>query len=137
MQIPPEHVNAGKPRILIVDDEPENRRLFRKLVENKYPTVAIDEAPDGLEAVHNIRTHAPDLVILDLHLPGISGLQVCRIIREEQKGKIKVLAITGHNTDDSRRQALEAGADDFLGKPFMVKELAQKIEELLSRDPSA
>ena len=123
---------AQELRILIVDDEPENRRLIQKIVHKIYPEAVIDEALDGIETERKIRALPPSLVILDVQLPGISGLEVCRTLRAEPSfRKMRILAISGVNADDSKNDALKAGADDFLGKPFAVKELAQKLEKLV------
>jgi CheY-like chemotaxis protein len=118
--------------VLIVDDEPIVRRLIRKIVNNEFSNIEVAEAEDGFEAGQKVVTLAPCLVILDLKLPGINGLKVCRLIRKDSSlSRVKVLAISGHYTQDARDSALAAGADDFMGKPFESKELASRIKRLV------
>jgi len=132
MPIPSELEAQTVLRVLIVDDESESRKLILRVTRKVYPEAEIDQAADGFEAGHKINTLLPTLVVLDLQLPGVNGLKVCQMIRADQRlQKIKVLAITGYNAEEFNKQALEAGADDFLGKPFQVKELAEKLETLL------
>lgn len=135
MPIPPELEVEIKLKILIVDDEPQNRRLIARVVRQAYPEAEIDEAADGFEAGHKVGAFLPGLIVLDMQLPGVDGLKVCRMIRGDQRlSRIKILVITGHDVEESRKQALEAGADDFLGKPFEMKELAGKLETLLAKE---
>ncbi|MBI3549102.1 MAG: response regulator [Elusimicrobia bacterium] len=132
MPIPPELASEAKLRILIVDDEAQNRKLINRIVRKQYPEAEIEEAADGFEAGHKINTLLPTLVVLDIQLPGVDGLKVCRTIRGDQRfSGIKILVITGHNLEEARKQALEAGANDFLGKPFSIEELADSIGRLL------
>ena len=132
MSIPSELLIETKLRILVVDDESQNRKLVNRVVRKNYPEAEIDEATDGLEAGHKINTFLPTLVVLDLQLPGMNGLKVCKMIRSDQRlQKIKILVITGHNVEESREEALKSGADDFLGKPFSVEELSTSIARLL------
>ena len=133
MAIPPELIAEGKLRILVVDDESDNRRLIRKLLRKTYPEAELDEAIDGFEAGHKIHTFLPSLVILDLQLPGVNGLKVCQMMRSDPRlQKIKILAITGHDVEESMKAVLDAGADDFLGKPFEIKNLTEKLEKLIA-----
>lgn len=132
MTIPPELAAETKLRILVVDDESENRRLINRAVRKLYPEAELAEAADGFDAGHKINTFLPALIVLDLRLPGANGLKVCQLIRSDERlRKIKILAITGYNMEESKKQALEAGADDFLGKPFEIKELTEKLQKLL------
>ncbi|MBI5201538.1 MAG: response regulator [Elusimicrobia bacterium] len=129
--VPPELAAGNRLRVLIVDDEAVNRRLIQKVIRKSLPEAAIEEASDGFEAGHKMNAFLPAIVILDLRLPGIDGLRVCRMIRAEDRFRgVKVLAITGYDFEDSKRRALASGADDFLGKPFEIGELAQKLAAL-------
>lgn len=121
-----------KARVLIVDDESTARRLMRRLIEKKWPKIEIDEASDGYEAGFKTRDLRPNLVILDLLLPSIDGIKVCRIIRKSPDLKdTKILAITGYKAEKSRRVFLKAGANEFLTKPFSSEDLVRKIGALL------
>ena len=131
--IPPELEAAARVKILIVDDEPQNRRVIERVARLAYPEAEINEAVDGFEAGHKLHAFLPTLVVLDLRLPGIDGVRVCRMIRKDSRLRaIKILAITGNSIGESKRAALNAGADDFLGKPFNVSELTARLKGLLS-----
>lgn len=131
MPIPPD-LSDAKQKILVVDDEPQNRRLINRVIAKNFPEIEIHEAVDGFEAGHKVGALLPTLIVLDLQLPGVNGLKVCQMIRaDERLRKIKILVITGQDVEESRRRALEAGADDFLGKPFEVGDLAAGIGRLM------
>jgi excisionase family DNA binding protein len=130
--VPPELKSAGIQRILIVDDEPEIRKFIRGVISEKRPESEILEAGDGFEAGHMIVTSMPKLVILDLKLPGVDGFKVCRTVRADPAlAPVKILAITGIDADQSRAMILEAGADEFLAKPFTAEDLALKLDALI------
>jgi excisionase family DNA binding protein len=119
---------SGATRILVVDDEPEMRRLMRRLVSERFPRAEVHEAVDGFEAGHKIATLSPEVVILDLRLPGMDGYRVCRTVRADAAFKsVKILAITGAAAEEARRRVLEAGADGFLAKPFQAEDLAESL----------
>lgn len=121
-------------RILIVDDEANNRRLIRRVVKKEFPDAELDEAADGFEAGHKVHSFLPTLVVLDIRLPGLDGYRVCRMFRGDPKlESIKILAISGFDVAQTRQEALDAGADDFLGKPFDVGDLTKKLAELLAQ----
>lgn len=133
MPVPPElGPGSGGPRILIVEDDAQNREVMRRVVGQRYPSAAVDEAADGLEAGYKIHSAAPSLIVLDLQLPRVNGFMLCGMIRADERLRgIKILAITAYNTEESREQILRAGADDFLGKPFEVGEFLGKISSML------
>jgi excisionase family DNA binding protein len=125
-------LNISVPRVLIVDDELPARRLMRRLIEKAYPKVEIDEATDGYEAGFKTRDFRPSLVILDLLLPCIDGIKVCRIIRKSPDLKgTKIMAVTGYKAEKSKRVFLRAGANEFLTKPFSTEEFVRKVGQLL------
>lgn len=127
-----ELLENGRKTILIVDDEAGIRRVVRRTLQKIYPRAQIHEAEDGFDAGKKAARLKPALVILDLKLPGVDGFKVCRDIRaDEQLKGIKVLAISGHNAEEWRKESLSAGADDFLGKPFLTEDLEQKVRALL------
>ncbi|HBB66051.1 MAG: hypothetical protein A2X28_06245 [Elusimicrobia bacterium GWA2_56_46] len=119
-------------RILIVDDEALVRKLLNRIVKETFPDADIYEAEDGVDAVHKIADLSPALVILDICLPMVNGLQVCNIARRGGRfGGAKILAVTGIDTAETSIKATEVGADDFLGKPFEIREVKEKLIKLL------
>ena len=134
MPVPPdlEEKTRGHLKVLVVDDENELRRVMVRALKKNLPEAQTYEARDGFEAGKLVLDTLPDLVILDLNLPGIDGFRVCANIREDDRLKeTRILAITGQNTGEVRQRILRAGADDFLGKPFEVKDLVEKVFRLL------
>jgi two-component system, OmpR family, KDP operon response regulator KdpE len=115
--------------ILIVDDEPQIRRVMRTTVTSQG--YAVVEAKSGEEALDRIRNERPDLIILDVNLPGISGLETCREIRASSD--VPIIMLTVRNTERDKVQALDAGADDYVVKPFGVEELMARIRATLRR----
>lgn len=119
-------------RILIVDDEEPVRKIIKRALKKNYPEAELYEAEDGFEAGQKISQIIPTLIILDLKLPGIDGLKVCKMIRSDEKLKgVKILLISGQNPEESEKKSLNAGADAFMGKPFDINELNEKIANLL------
>lgn len=132
MPLPPELASLEKKRILVVDDDPKVLAPIVRILKTKkgYETFT---AVDGFQAGEQVSDHNPNLVILDIMLPGIDGFKVCKMIKERDKN-IKVLAITGYNTKENRKKILDAGADAFLPKPFEMKKLIENVEALLGED---
>lgn len=119
-------------KILVVDDEIEIVDFIKDLLKGTIPH-RFESASDGFTAGQKIQTFLPDLVILDLLLPGIDGFQVCKMIRQQEETKnIKILAVTGYDSADIRDKILQSGADDYLGKPLEFKKTLEKISKLLS-----
>lgn len=115
--------------ILIVDDDREIRRLLGDyLTRNGY---RVSTAADGTEMRRTLATAAPDLVVLDIMLPGTDGLELCREIRA--KSAIPVIMLTARDEDTDRVVGLEMGADDYLAKPFNPRELVARIKSVLRR----
>jgi two-component system KDP operon response regulator KdpE len=116
-------------RILVVDDEPAIRRTLRvNLAARGYDVIAVETGEEGLEAVE---TRLPSLVILDLMLPGMSGLEVCRAIRA--MSPVPILVLSARGEEHTKVRALDLGADDFLTKPFGMDELLARVRALLRR----
>ena len=119
--------------ILVVDDEPQIRRVMRTtLAAAGYSIV---EARTGEEALEKIRDKRTDLVLLDMNLPGLGGLEACREIRRDSD--VPVIMLTVRNAERDKVLALDAGADDYVVKPFGVPELLARIRAALRRSTSA
>lgn len=102
------------------------------MLEKNDMDIKIDSAMDGFEAGKKAVSFLPDLIILDLKLPGIDGFQVCKNIRNEEKLKnTKILAITGYDTPENKKKILECGADDFLAKPFEMETFINTVKKLM------
>ncbi|MDQ3539363.1 MAG: response regulator transcription factor [Chloroflexota bacterium] len=119
----------SRPRILIVDDEPNVRDTVAFNLQREGLEVSF--ASDGVAAIDLARSLQPDVVVLDIMLPGIDGFQVCRTIREESTVPILLLSARGEEID--RVVGLELGADDFLAKPFAMRELVARVRAMLRR----
>ena len=133
MPVPAELASLTKLLFLIVDDEEQNRKVITRVLRSSYPDAGIEEAVDGYEAGHKIHTLLPTLVLLDMQLPGVNGIKICETMRGDPGLRnIKILAITGYDIEESRTRILEAGADDFLGKPFTIQALTEKVVNLLA-----
>jgi two-component system, OmpR family, KDP operon response regulator KdpE len=114
-------------RVLVVDDETAIRRLLR--VSLTAHSHKVFEATSGQEALEAVMSHRPDLIILDLGLPDIEGLQVTRLLREWTQTPIIVLSVRDHETN--KIAALDAGADDYMTKPFSIGELMARLRVAL------
>ncbi|MBI3910618.1 MAG: response regulator transcription factor [Armatimonadetes bacterium] len=116
-------------RALVIDDEPQIRRALRAGLEsNGYSVTLAENGEQGLDLA---ALHSPDVVILDLAMPGLDGFQVCRQLREWSKVPIIVLSVREGEADKIR--ALDLGADDYLTKPFSIGELLARIRAVLRR----
>jgi two-component system alkaline phosphatase synthesis response regulator PhoP len=120
------------PRILMVDDEKDIVDLIAYNLEKEgYETL---KALDGEKALQLVRTKTPDLVVLDLMLPGIQGLEVCKRIRKDpETAFIPIIMLTAKGAEIDKIVGLEVGADDYITKPFSVKELLARIKAVLRR----
>jgi two-component system, OmpR family, KDP operon response regulator KdpE len=124
-------MSAG--RILAVDDEPQIRRVLRTtLTDAGYE---VDDAKTGEEALEKVREFRPDLVLLDMNMPGMGGLAACREIRADLN--IAIIMLTVRNAEADKVNALDAGADDFITKPFSTPELLARIRAALRRVPAS
>jgi two-component system response regulator VicR len=115
--------------ILVVDDEPAIVDVLSYNLEKAHYRVVV--AYDGEEAIEQARREKPDLMILDLMLPGLDGLEVCREIRRE--GELPIIMLTARDEEIDRVVGLELGADDYVVKPFSVRELMARIKTVLRR----
>ncbi len=124
-------MSAG--RILVVDDEPQIRRIMRTTLTGAG--YEVDDAKTGEEALEKLRDYHPDLVLLDMNMPGMGGLAACREIRAGTG--VGIIMLTVRNTEADKVQALDAGADDFVNKPFSTPELLARIRAALRRVPAS
>lgn len=121
---------AGK-RILVVDDDVKTVELVKLYLNRDGYRVLT--AFDGEEALRLARESRPDLIVLDLMLPGIDGLDICRILRAESD--VPIIMLTAMTTDRDRLTGLDLGADDYITKPFSPRELAARVRAVLRRFP--
>ena len=119
-------------KILVVEDEADIRELLRyNLAQEGY---AVEEAGDGAEALDRITRRAPDLLVLDLMLPQMSGLELCRRMRSNpETAKLPILVVTAKGAEVDRILGLEMGADDYVVKPFSPREVVARVKALLRR----
>jgi len=118
-------------RILVTDDDPQIRRVLRSaLVTQGYQVVA---ARNGEEALERMRDEKLDLIILDMNMPGMGGLETCRLIRSTSD--IALIMLTVRDAESDKVEALDAGADDYITKPFSSPELLARIRAALRRTP--
>ena len=121
---------AGK-KVLVVDDDVKTVELVRLYLDRDGYQVLI--AYDGIEALRLARESYPDLIVLDLMLPDIDGLEVCRTLRHESD--VPIIMLTARTTDQDKLTGLDLGADDYVTKPFSPKELAARVRAVLRRLP--
>jgi two-component system KDP operon response regulator KdpE len=122
-------MSAG--RILVVDDDPQIRRVMRVTLTGQG--YEVDDVKSGDAALEKLRDARFDLVLLDMNLPGLSGLDTCREIRGQSE--IAVIMLTVRDSDNDKVAALDAGADDYVTKPYNVPELLARIRAALRRTP--
>ena len=122
-------MSAGK--ILVVDDDPQIRRAMRATLTSRGYEVA--DARTGEEALDELRAGSYDLVLLDMNMPGLGGLETCRLIRAGSETAIIMLTVS--NSEKNKVDALDAGADDYITKPFSMPELLARIRATLRRVP--
>ena len=117
-----------KPKVLVADDEPDMLKFLKSQLEKYYEVV---EAVDGNQAVEKAKQFLPDLIVLDMMMPGKDGIQACRELKEQVSTKsIPVILLTARADEDTKFSALNAGASDFLTKPFSTTELHVRIKNL-------
>ena len=119
-----------RPRILVVDDDKRIAASVRRALT--YEGYDVEEVHDGFDALIAARNHKPDAVVLDLMLPGMDGVEVCRRLRAVGDD-VAVLMLTAKTSIDERVEGLDSGADDYLTKPFAHEELLARVRSLLRR----
>ncbi|HXA41372.1 MAG TPA: response regulator transcription factor [Candidatus Solibacter sp.] len=120
---------SDQPHVLVVDDDSHIAAALRRALI--YEGYAVDVAPDGAMALNRARERMPDLVVLDVMLPGMSGVEVCERLRAA--GDVPILMLTAKDATADRVLGLDSGADDYLVKPFAYEELMARIRALLRR----
>jgi two-component system, OmpR family, KDP operon response regulator KdpE len=115
--------------ILVVDDEPQIRRVLRSTLTSQG--YVITDAKSGEEGIESVRKNKPDLVLLDVNMPGMGGIEACREIRRSSDAPIIMLTV--RNAERDKVLALDAGADDYVVKPFGIEELLARIRAALRR----
>lgn len=123
-----EMMRTRKLRILIVDDESEILRLFESVLSGPYQ---VQGTSNGTEALAAVERDQPDLVVLDLLMPGLDGFEVCRRLR--RWSQVPIIVLSGRDRPGDKVRALDLGADDYLTKPFSVEELLARIRAILRR----
>ena len=118
-------------RVLVVEDNPKIAGSIKKGLEQE--SFAVDIALDGIKGFDLAVVEDYDIIILDLMLPGMDGMEVCRKLRQEEKISTKILMLTAKNQLEDRVEGLNTGADDYLAKPFAFKELIARIRALTRR----
>ena len=120
-----------RPHILVVDDEPQITRVLRTSLNAQGYEIRV--ANDGETALEIVKDFAPDLVITDLAMPNMNGIELCRRLRKMSQVPILVLSVRGE--ERSKIEALDSGADDYVTKPFSTGELLARIRAALRRSP--
>jgi two-component system KDP operon response regulator KdpE len=120
-------------RILVIDDEPQIRRVLRTTLTSAG--YEVDDARTGDQGLEKLRGFRPDLVLLDINMPGMDGLTACKALRVDRN--VAIIMLTVRDSEADKIAALDAGADDFIAKPFSTPELLARIRAALRRVPAS
>jgi two-component system, OmpR family, response regulator MprA len=118
------------PQVLVVDDDPQLREALTRALE--LDDYSVTTASNGVKALEAVTAHRPDVMVLDVMMPYVGGLDVCRTLRS-RKDKLPILVLTARDEVGDRVAGLDAGADDYLTKPFALEELRARLRALLRR----
>jgi DNA-binding response OmpR family regulator len=120
-------------RVLVVEDEADIAQLVRHTLE-RSGEMKVETVETGDAAVHAALEHPPDLIVLDINLPNVSGFEVCRILRARPTTRqVPIIMLTARTTEADRVSGLDLGADDYVTKPFSLRELAARVRAVLRR----
>lgn len=127
----PDAIEAKVPVVLVVDDEPQITKMISKALtsDNEFSAgLQVEISTNGIDALMKIGKNPPDIIILDVCMPNLDGIEVCKRIRANPDTKdIEIIAMSGINVEQTQKDIMAAGADDFIGKPFEIEELLKKI----------
>jgi CheY-like chemotaxis protein len=120
-------------KVLIVEDQPDSRRLLQDILQRFHAYgVEVSVARDGTEAWDHIQKNKPDLILLDLMMPGMSGLDVCRAVKADPGlATAHIIVVSAKVQQEDRREAARAGADEFLTKPYDVNAVIERVQMAL------
>jgi DNA-binding response OmpR family regulator len=124
---------SGKTRVLVVEDEHDIAGLIRHTLE-RGGEMEVEIVASGDAALKAVTEHPPDLILLDLNLPVLGGLEVCRLLRQRSAtARVPIIMLTARTSESDRVVGLDAGADDYVTKPFSLRELAARVRAVLRR----
>jgi DNA-binding response OmpR family regulator len=126
------YVPHSRPIVLVVEDDAANRALMVEVL--KIHGFHVEESRDGQVALNLFKNIGPSLIIMDVEIPSVHGLEVCRRIRTSSN--VPILMVTGSSDPETAVEILKAGADAFLSKPFGIDQLVQHVEELIGQSSS-
>lgn len=128
--VPKEFMRDDQLKVMIIDDEAGMRRMLKANLLSAFPGILVEESGEGFHGGWRAHAFVPDLILLDLILPGMDGFQVCQFIRGKEEFKhTKILVITGLRDDEALSRIMDDGADGYLIKPFSIADLKAKIIE--------
>ena len=129
--VPNEMDRHSRPRILVVEDDEDVRDFIIAVINVMEYMVDYDIAIDGYGAGNKVANYKPDIVILDIMLPGTNGIEICKQIRTDLGEDTKVLAITGYYSEDNRKKIMAAGANNFMKKPMLLDEFQKVLNKYI------
>jgi len=133
----PKELGGGKPGVMIVDDDKHILRLLKRAFESAFHAVDLRLMENGIEALVSVGKDIPDLIVLDVVMPGMDGIEVCKVLRSRPETKIiKIIAITGERLSDEQENFLRSNVDHVFKKPFSPIKLAGAAAALLGSDVS-
>jgi CheY-like chemotaxis protein len=122
--------NARRQKVLTAEDEPTIRELIARILTDEG--YEVHTASDGAEAIEKAQSEKPDLILLDINMPKLDGIEACKKIRAtESLAPTRIIILTAYNTRDRLEESIAAGADDFLGKPIDSLELKVRVRSIL------
>ncbi len=126
-------MDNNKKKILVVEDDPSSMRLTNYILERKgYQVIT---ASNGFEGLRKARSDKPDLIVLDIMLPGVDGYEICNRLREDSAtARLPIMMLSAKAREVDRDIGLKVGADEYLTKPALPSEIASRIEDLLARE---